>query len=242
MTRVALVIAIAVLLIALIELGGMIRARVRTTPIFDPPVLAGQMVAGGTAGFYARRGSTIVLTISAHGYDLNRPPRDSTGRLIGVYGADARRAPCPDGRTCAGSDIRELILAPDHIPWGHLNQIDLGPGGYRTLAADVEPLTCADLRPDMPTEANGRGIYRWGRILGVGSYAFETDTIFPCMAPTDMSVGIGDSGGPVMSDGVPAGITSRDFSGRLGFTPLAEGLEDLGLTLCTEPNCGLSPP
>lgn len=235
-------VAVVVLLIALMELAGMIRARVRTTPTFDPPVLAGQMVSGGTAGFYARRGDTIVLTISAHGYDLEQSPRDAAGRVIGRYGADARRAPCPSGRTCAGSDIRELILTPDHIPWGHLNQIDLGPGGYRTLAAQIKPLSCADLREGMPTEVNGRGIYRWGRILDVEPYAFEADTIFPCMALTDMSVGIGDSGGPVITDGVPAGITSRDFSGRLGFTSLAEGLEDLGLTLCTEPNCGLPPP
>ena len=29
--------------------------------------------------------------------------------------------------------------------------------------------------------------------------------------------------------------------GKLGFTALAEGLADLGLELCTDPNCGLDP-
>ena len=32
------------------------------------------------------------------------------------------------------------------------------------------------------------------------------------------------------------------FGGSLGFTPLAEGLAQLGLKLCTEPDCGLVPP
>jgi hypothetical protein len=46
----------------------------------------------------------------------------------------------------------------------------------------------------------------------------------------------------MLADGQPAGIAAREFDGMLGFTPLAEGLEDLGLTLCTDSNCGLSPP
>jgi len=37
-------------------------------------------------------------------------------------------------------------------------------------------------------------------------------------------------------------VTSRSYGGYLGFTPLAEGLDELGLTLCTEPDCGLVPP
>ena len=41
--------------------------------------------------------------------------------------------------------------------------------------------------------------------------------------------------------GAPAGILSRAIGDRLGFTPLAEGLENLGLTLCTTPDCDLSP-
>ena len=51
----------------------------------------------------------------------------------------------------------------------------------------------------------------------------------------------GDSGGAVLVNGMPAGVISRQLGGRFGFTPLAEGLENLGLTLCTTPDCDLSP-
>ena len=43
-------------------------------------------------------------------------------------------------------------------------------------------------------------------------------------------------------NGQPAGVTSRSYGGLLGFTPLSEGLEQLGLVLCTTPDCGLIPP
>ena len=39
----------------------------RTTPVYDPPVLAGQSLWGYcSGGFYARRGETIVLTSTGH--------------------------------------------------------------------------------------------------------------------------------------------------------------------------------
>jgi hypothetical protein len=218
------------------------REYIRTSPVYDPPVLAGQMVSC-TAGFYVRRGSTLVLTISDHCYDRANPPRDAAGRLIGTYGADARRTTgCPAGRTCAGSDIVELVLTPDHIPWGHLDQVDLGPGGYRTIAPNARPLSCADLRAGSSVEMDGRGLYRSGRIVAVQPYEFPTDTIFPCMALTDLDTAVGDSGAAMLVDGQPAGIAAREFDGKLGFTPLAEGLEDLGLALCTDPDCGLPRP
>jgi hypothetical protein len=229
------------LVAGLLVIGSEARARIRTTPVYVPPVLAGQPVSC-TAGFYARRAETIVLTISDHCYDREHPPVDGTGDAIGAYGADARRADCPAGRTCAGADIVELVLAPDHIPWGHLNLVDLGAGGYRTIAPDARPLTCADLREGASVETNGRGVHRSGTILTVVPYAFETDTIFPCMAVTDIDAALGDSGGAVMLDGQPAGIAAREIAGRLGFTALGEGLADLGLTLCTDPDCGLSSP
>jgi hypothetical protein len=238
---VVFIVIVVVLLGELLVIANSARAWIRTTPVYDPPVLAGQMVSC-TAGFYARRGDTIVLTISDHCYDRANPPRDAAGRLIGTYGADARRADCPPGRTCAGSDIVELILEPDHIPWGHLNLVDLGPGGYRTIAPDARPLSCADLHAGLAVETDGRTLYRQGRIVAVEPYAFETDTIFPCMAITDLDAAVGDSGGAILSDGRPAGIAAREFGGKLGFTPLAEGLADLGLTLCTDPDCGLTPP
>lgn len=239
--RVIFLFLVAVLLGGLLVIANAARGVIRTTPVYDPPVLAGQVVSC-TAGFYAHRGSTIVLTISDHCYDRAKPPRDAAGRLIGTYGADARRAGCPAGRTCAGSDIVELILTPDHIPWGHLNLVDLGPGGYRTIAPDARPQSCADLRVGSSVEMDGRGLYRSGRIVGVAPYDFATDTIFPCMALTDLDGAVGDSGAAVLADGKPAGIIARQFEGKLGFTPLAEGLADLGLTLCTDPDCGTTRP
>ena len=161
--------------------GPPVVKEVRTTPVYAPPVLAGQMVSC-TAGFYARDGGTVVLTISDHCYDRANPPRDADGREIGTYGLDARRSPCPEGRTCAGSDFVELDLTPDHIPWGHLNEVDLGPGGYRVLEAGTTPLSCADFHAGMAVETDGRGIYRSGHILEVVEpYTHDGDTIFPCM-------------------------------------------------------------
>ena len=80
----------------------------------------------------------------------------------------------------------------------------------------------------------------------IGAYLHEPTEdrdYFPCMvAAADIDVGVGDSGGAVLVRGLPAGVSSRSFGGRLGFTPLAEGLETLGLELCTTPDCGLTPP
>src|SRR5829696_1383163 len=93
--------------VEVIVVAGAARSLMRTTPVYDPPVLAGQVVAC-TAGFYAHRGDTVVLTISGHCYDRASPPRDAAGRLIGTYGADARRptarpvAPAP-GPTSSSS-------------------------------------------------------------------------------------------------------------------------------------------
>ena len=239
--RLVFIMLVVGLAAGLLVIASEVRARIRTTPIYEPPVLAGQPVSC-TAGFHARRGETIVLTISGHCFDRAHPPLDSAGQAIGAYGAEARSADCPTGRTCAGSDIVELVLEPDHVPWGHLNLVDLGAGGYRTIASDARPLSCADRHEGASVETNGRGIHRSGTIVSVVPYAYEDDTIFPCMAISDIDAGIGDSGGAVLLDGQPAGIASRQFGGKLGFTALAEGLADLGLTLCTDPDCGIAPP
>jgi hypothetical protein len=66
--------------------------------------------------------------------------------------------------------------------------------------------------------------------------------VFPCMIAAQVPVGVGDSGGAVLVRGLPAGVASRSFGGNLGFTPLAEGLAQLGLELCTTPDCDLAPP
>jgi hypothetical protein len=61
------------------------------------------------------------------------------------------------------------------------------------------------------------------------------------MAIADILVAVGDSGGTVLVAGQPAGVIARTMGGKMGFTPLAEGLENLGLVLCTTPDCDLSP-
>jgi hypothetical protein len=214
----------------------------RTTARFDPPVWAGQnFIVECAGGFYARRESTIVLIISAHCGTPGLTLRDGQGQLIGVLGPRAQLADCPSGRFCAPSDILTLALAPDRIPWGHLNMVDLGAGGYRTIAPGTRPLTCADIHEGDPVEVNGRDHYRSGTVIGIGPYEHETDTIFPCIVVTDLGAWSGDSGGVVLSNGLPAGTTARVISGRLAFTPLPEGLANLGLVLCTTPDCDLSP-
>ena len=105
--RVVFVVIVVALLGELLVLANTARAYIRTTPVYDPPVLAGQMVTC-TAGFYARRGETIVLTISDHCYDRANPPRDATGRLIGATGrtrgaSPARRAAPARARTWSSS-------------------------------------------------------------------------------------------------------------------------------------------
>ncbi len=62
-----------------------------------------------------------------------------------------------------------------------------------------------------------RLVHRVGKVVEKGDHT-EDVMRFPCMIAADI------------------------HGGRLGFTPLAEGLEQLGLELCTTPNCGLMPP
>jgi hypothetical protein len=117
----------------------------------------------------------------------------------------------------------------------------MGAGGYRTLEAGTKPLACADISVGDRVELDGREHYRTGRVVSIGPYAYEADTIFPCMVAVDIAVVMGDSGGAVLVAGRPAGVISRSLGSGMGFTPLAEGLENLGLTLCTTPDCDLSP-
>jgi hypothetical protein len=217
----------------------------RTTARFDPPVLAGQLVPGpcSNGGFHARLGEQVVLTMAAHcGIALpGTPMHGEDGRLVGTFGRSAELPDCPAERVCAPSDIVWLELAQDRIPWGHLNLVDMGAGGYRTIAPGTRPLSCADVHEGDAVEINGREHYRTGKILAVGPYEYTTDTMFPCMVITDVAGFHGDSGAPAMVNGLPAGSASRVIGGYLAFTPLAEGLENLGLVLCTTPDCDLSP-
>ena len=112
--------------------------------------------------------------------------------------------------------------------------------------AGTSPLACADIGIGDAVEINGRDVFRAGTVAEIGENRHDPaqdGDYFPCMvAAGDIGVAVGDSGGAVLVDGVPAGVTSRSFGGRLGFTPLAEGLDALGLELCTTPDCGLTPP
>ena len=217
---------------------------VRVTPVYDPPVLAGQPVWGPcSGGFYARKDDTIVLTSTGHCTTVGAVAYAPDGRTVrGVWGPAAEAPTCDvPGKICAASDINDLVVAADQIPWGRLNMIDLGTGGYRTLDEGTRPLRCEDIRIGDTAEINGRDIHRIGEVVEKGGHT-EDVMRFPCMIAAKIHVAPGDSGGAVLVNGQPAGVTSRSFGGWLGFTPLAEGLEQLGLELCTTPDCGLTPP
>ena len=120
----------------------------RTTQPYDPPVMAGQwFYALTSAGFYARLGDQVVLTNSGHGVREGTVATDPDGIGIrGVYGPAARAATCAhEGHVCAGSDMSYVVVPADRIPWGHLNVVDMGAGGYRVLAPETKPLDCASI-------------------------------------------------------------------------------------------------
>ena len=242
----ALIVLVAVLLGLVALAVASTRQPPRPTPLYDPPVLAGQQLWGPCAGgFYARRGDTIVLTSSGHCATEGTVAYDSDGTTVrGVFGPVLRDATCPHpGHTCASSDMNYLVVAEDRIPWGHLNVVDLGTAGYRIVPPGTRPLGCADVAIGDGVEINGRNVYRTGTVAEKGAYLHEKDgSYFPCIIAAHVQVQTGDSGGAVLVRGIPAGVTSRSFGGLLGFTPLAEGLADMGLELCTEPDCGIAPP
>jgi hypothetical protein len=216
--------------------------------VYDPPVLAGQQIPGYcSGGFYARHGTRVVLTTSPHcagegtvAYDPGRTT------VQGVFGPTAQDTTCPyPGHTCAASDMNYLVVAPDRIPWGHLNVVDLGTAGYRVIPPGTQPLACADIAIGDAVEIDGRNTYRSGSVAEKSENLFppaQDGSYFPCMIAAHIQIGPGDSGGAVLVRGIPAGVTSRSFGGSLGFTPLAEGLAELGLELCSSPDCGLVPP
>jgi hypothetical protein len=218
----------------------------RTTDLYDPPVLAGQpLFHECSGGFYARRGDAVVLTSTGHCTAEGTVATDPDGTGVrGVFGPSARTATCDHpGKTCSASDMTYLVVAEDRIPWGRLNLIDFGAGGYREIAPGTEPLRCDDIAIGDAIEINGQGLFRTGAVAEKGSNDFPEDGhYFPCMIAASVHVNTGDSGGAVLVRGLPAGVASRSFGGALGFTPLAEGLEQLGLELCTTPDCDLPRP
>lgn len=243
----ALVVA-AILVLELVALGPSIvtnyQETARSTARYDPPVLAGQIIAGRycTGGFYARTHDAIVMTFPADCAPPGTTIRDSSGNALGVTGPEARLGDCPAGRKCLASDFLALTLGPDWIPWGHLNVIDMGAGGYHVIEPGTAALHCGDMHVGDSVAIDGREHYRTGTVTSTGRYENTTDIIFPCMVVANIEVLGGDSGGAVLVNGFPGGSTSRQINCDLGFTPLAEGLEYFGLTLCTTPNCDLTPP
>jgi hypothetical protein len=240
--------AIGAMIVVGVVLAGNV-FLIRTIPTGDPPVLAGRQLWGAcAAGFYARLEDTVVLTSSAHCAPEGTTAWEPDGRTVrGVFGPGALLEPCPhEGHTCRPSDMNYLVVAPERIPWGRLNQVDMGEGGVRVIEPSTAPLSCPDIEIGDAVEINGRDIYRPGTVAETGEYLHDPvadGDYFPCIvAAADIQVGTGDSGGAVLVRGLPAGATSRSFGGILGFTPLAEGLEALGLELCTTPDCGLAPP
>jgi hypothetical protein len=237
-----------VLTIGAIEAGMWLndaRQTWRSTAVYDPPVLAGQIaVPWCSGGFYVRRGEDILITTAAHcGQEGMEVPAPDGSRL-GVLGPVAEYTPCPHpDHQCLASDMMAITIDPAHIPWGHLNEVDMGAGGYRVIPPGTQPLACGDIAIGDSVEIDGRARFRTGTVLEISDILNDRDpNYFPCMVAADIRVQSGDSGGAVLVNGLPAGITSREFTGFLGFTPLAEGLEVLGLELCTDPDCGLVPP
>jgi hypothetical protein len=211
----------------------------------DDPIMAGHKLAYPCFGnLYARHGDRVVLVAVAHCRSAEGAAvADAQGRHLGTWGPLATLDPCPvEGKRCLASDMTYVDLAPERIPWGHLDTVRMGRAGIRSVAA-ARPLACGDIAPGDPMEATGVLGYRQGRVLEVAPYLADGDgDHFPCMVLTDTRARVGDSGGPVFVDGQPAGIVSRSFGGQMAFTPLAEGLEALGLELCTTPDCGLPRP
>jgi hypothetical protein len=242
--RVLFLVLVAALLLEGLVIVQRARETIRATPVYDPPVLAGQLVPGHcSGGFYARHGGDVVLTASAHCGAEGQVVTAADGTPLGVIGPSARLTPCPHPeRDCLGSDMSYVTVAPDHVPWGHLNTVDLGAGGYRVIAEGTGPLACADIALGDRVETNGSLRFRDGTVLAKGENDFANDAYFPCIVATSIAGQVGDSGGAVLVNGLPAGINSREFGSHLAFTPLAEGLEELGLELCTTPDCGLAPP
>jgi hypothetical protein len=245
-----LTLGLAAVLLAILSvwLVSIVTQPRRTTAVYDPPVLAGQQLWGACAGgFYARHGDAIVLTSTGHCTSEGTVAYDDDGTTVrGVFGPAARDATCRyPGHKCRSSDLNYLVVARDRIPWGHLNIVDLGTAGYRIIPPGTQPLACTDIAIGDKVEIDGRNTYRSGAVTEKGENLFpeaQDGDYFPCMIVASIQAGTGDSGGAVLVRGIPAGVSSRQFGGFLGFTPLAEGMAQLGLDLCTEPDCGLVPP
>ncbi|MFN8631766.1 MAG: hypothetical protein U0838_16040 [Chloroflexota bacterium] len=235
----------------LIAVGRACRSRSRHLGpplVYSPPVLAGQGLGYGcSGGVYAKtKDDAIVLTTTGHCLTEGMTALRADGVPIGKASAWSNWSTCdkPGKNRCTSSDMAYITLLPEVIAWGHLDQIDMGAGGYVTVAPGTRALACPDIHEGDEVRFNGRSIYRTGKVVSQEAYNFDGDgTFFPCIVISDVQAGGGDSGGVVLVRGLPAGVGARVFGSDqwMGFTPLGPGLEELGLTLCDSPNCGLTP-
>ena len=173
---------VAVLVGLILAIGALAVTRAmkpqRTTPVYDPPVLAGQQLWGACAGgFYARHGDTIVLTSTGHCTSEGTVAYDDDGTTVrGVFGPAAHDETCPyPGHHCASSDLNYLVVAKDRIQWGHLNVVYLGSAGYRIIPPDTRPLGCDDIAIGDLVEIDGRNVYRSGLVSDKGEYLHPED-------------------------------------------------------------------
>ena len=234
---------IIVIVASALVLGAVLAWRAlqprRTTPVYDPPVLAGQQLWGACAGgFFARRGDTIVVTSSGHCATEGTVAYELDGTTVrGIFGPGAVVATCAiPGKTCWASDMNYLVIAPDRIPWGRLDLVDLGTGGYRAIEPGTAPLACDDIALGDAVEIDGRNIYRSGEVAEVGDYHHEGDgSYFPCMIAARIPVATGDSGGAVLVRGIPAGVTSRSFGGASRVHAAGRGTRPAGAGAVHEP-------
>jgi len=251
--RLVFIVLVGVLVALLVYLGrvGVVwfTETHRTTPVYDPPVLAGQYSRNGcSTGVYARTaGGAVVLTATGHCLPAGSTASAIDGRELGIASGPTNWPTCdrPGKNRCTASDMAYITVIPSMIPWGRLDQIDMGVGGYHTVNPGLRALTCADVHVGDAVAFNGNGLYRTGQVVAQEVYDFPGDGVyFPCIVLTDISGMIGDSGGVVLVNGVPGGVAARVFGDQsaLGFTPLAGGLTELGLTMCDTPDCGLTRP
>ena len=116
--------------------------------------------------------------------------------------------------TRTASDMNYLIVAPDRIPWGHLNEIDMGAGGYRVVSPDLKSLECDEIGVNDDVEFDGRGIYRKGRVLGQREYLPPVTKIPSTSRASSSPTYRPQLATPVASSlvrGIPSGIASRRF-------------------------------
>ena len=207
----------------------------------DPGVSAR---AGSTPGTATRSCSPPPRTAPARGRVAYDPGATT---VQGVFGPTAQDATCPyPGHTCHASDMNYLVVAADRIPWGHLNVVDLGTAGYRIIPPGTRPLACADIAIGDPVEIDGKSVYRSGTVAEKGenlNHPAQDGSYFPCMIAAQMSRSEAATRAASSSSAAsrPGSSAAASADGS-GSRPWPRAWPQLGLDLCTTPDCGLVPP